>query len=135
MAPIVRTGAMVVVDHTDPVQWYGDAARNADRKMDVLVDLDVGDHRTGAGLEHGASGSRIEAAQEARAVCRPAFCTNTPNINAPRSGSIVIAVHCSGKLDPVALIFVIGQDLALHRPPIEPQPPSRLLIAPGLPIH
>ncbi len=49
MARIVRTGAMVVVDHADQVQWYGDAARNADRKTDVLVDLDVGDQRTGAG--------------------------------------------------------------------------------------
>src|SRR5258707_596793 len=48
MTRIVRTGAMVVVDHADQVQWYEEAARKADREIDVLVDLDVGDHRTGA---------------------------------------------------------------------------------------
>jgi len=48
MRRIAKTGAMVVVDHVDQVGWYNDAARSADRKVDVLVDLDVGDHRTGA---------------------------------------------------------------------------------------
>ena len=41
---IVRTGAMVVVDHPAQVAWY--ALTN--RPLDVLIDLDVGDHRTGA---------------------------------------------------------------------------------------
>ena len=41
---IAETGAMVVVDHIQQVEWY----QNAGRKIDVLVDLDVGDHRTGA---------------------------------------------------------------------------------------
>jgi 3-hydroxy-D-aspartate aldolase len=45
---IVPTGAMVVVDHVQQAEWYQDAARRAGRKTDVLVDLDVGDHRTGA---------------------------------------------------------------------------------------
>ena len=52
MARIVRTGAMVVVDHPQQVAAYdevmGEAARASKRKLDVLVDLDVGDHRTGA---------------------------------------------------------------------------------------
>ncbi len=44
IARIAATGAMVVVDHVKQVEWY----QNAGRKIDVLVDLDVGDHRTGA---------------------------------------------------------------------------------------
>lgn len=44
IARIAETGAMVVVDHIQQVEWY----RAAARKLDVLVDLDVGDHRTGA---------------------------------------------------------------------------------------
>ncbi len=45
---IVDTRAMVVVDHLQQAEWYQKAALSADRKVDVLVDLDVGDHRTGA---------------------------------------------------------------------------------------
>ena len=48
IARIVDTGAIVVVDHAQQAEWYQDAARGAGRKIDVLVDLDVGDHRTGA---------------------------------------------------------------------------------------
>ena len=52
MARIVNTGAMVVVDHPQQVAWYDEAAAQNNlgnqRKLDVLVDLDVGDHRTGA---------------------------------------------------------------------------------------
>ena len=48
MARIVNTGAMVVVDHLRQVAWYDQAARASNVKLDVLVDLDVGDHRTGA---------------------------------------------------------------------------------------
>jgi 3-hydroxy-D-aspartate aldolase len=48
MARVIATGAMVVVDHVDQVGWYHAAARSADRTIDVLIDLDVGDHRTGA---------------------------------------------------------------------------------------
>jgi D-serine deaminase-like pyridoxal phosphate-dependent protein len=48
IAKIVQTGAMVVVDHLQQVNWYQDAASAANRRIDVLVDLDVGDHRTGA---------------------------------------------------------------------------------------
>ena len=48
MARIVKTGAMVVADHPQQVAAYDEAARPAHRKLDVLVDLDVGDHRTGA---------------------------------------------------------------------------------------
>lgn len=47
MRRIVDTGAMVVVDHVQQVAWYDAAA--AGRVVDVLVDIDVGDHRTGAG--------------------------------------------------------------------------------------
>ena len=48
MARIVETGAMVVIDHVQQAAWYDDAARMAGRVVDVLVDLDIGDHRTGA---------------------------------------------------------------------------------------
>ena len=58
IARIVETGAMAVVDHEQQVEWYEqaaqaanqktDAAQGANKKMDLLVDLDVGDHRTGA---------------------------------------------------------------------------------------
>jgi D-serine deaminase-like pyridoxal phosphate-dependent protein len=48
MSRIAQTGAMVVVDHLLQVEWYQEAARAANRKIDVLVDVDVGDHRTGA---------------------------------------------------------------------------------------
>ena len=37
----------VVVDHADQVQLYSDAADRAGVILNVLVDLDVGDHRTG----------------------------------------------------------------------------------------
>jgi D-serine deaminase-like pyridoxal phosphate-dependent protein len=48
MARMVATGAMIVVDHLQQVNWYQDAAYAAARHVDVLIDLDVGDHRTGA---------------------------------------------------------------------------------------
>jgi 3-hydroxy-D-aspartate aldolase len=47
IARIVKTGAMAVVDHLQQVAWYQDAAL-ANGVVDILVDLDVGDHRTGA---------------------------------------------------------------------------------------
>ena len=39
---------MVVVDHPHQVTWYDEAAGAEGCKIDVLVDIDVGDHRTGA---------------------------------------------------------------------------------------
>ena len=48
MARAVATGATVVVDHVVQVEWYNAVARSADRVTGVVVDLDVGDHRTGA---------------------------------------------------------------------------------------
>ncbi len=48
MSRIAGTGAMVVVDHVQQVAWYDDAAQAVGRTVEVLVDLDVGDHRTGA---------------------------------------------------------------------------------------
>jgi D-serine deaminase-like pyridoxal phosphate-dependent protein len=48
MERIVQTGAMVVVDHVQQVEWYEQAAAKAGRTVEVLIDLDVGDHRTGA---------------------------------------------------------------------------------------
>ena len=47
-ARLIRTGAMAVVDHGRQVEWYQDAAYAADRTVNLLIDLDVGDHRTGA---------------------------------------------------------------------------------------
>jgi len=48
IARVAATGAMAVVDHAQQVAWYQEAARAADRMLDILIDLDVGDHRTGA---------------------------------------------------------------------------------------
>jgi D-serine deaminase-like pyridoxal phosphate-dependent protein len=48
IARIVETGAMAVVDHVQQAAWYQEAARAAGRMVDLLVDIDVGDHRTGA---------------------------------------------------------------------------------------
>ncbi len=48
MARAVATGAMVVVDHVTQVRWYQEAAAEAGTQVSVLVDLDIGDHRTGA---------------------------------------------------------------------------------------
>jgi 3-hydroxy-D-aspartate aldolase len=48
IARIVQTAAMVVVDHVQQAAWFEEAAQNANRTIDVLIDLDVGDHRTGA---------------------------------------------------------------------------------------
>lgn len=59
MRRLRNTGAMVVVDHVQQVECY----REAGVKAEVLVDLDVGDHRTGA--------ASVEQALEiARAVDR-----------------------------------------------------------------
>jgi 3-hydroxy-D-aspartate aldolase len=44
IARIVATGAMAVVDHVRQVEWYA----AVERPIDLLIDLDVGDHRTGA---------------------------------------------------------------------------------------
>jgi D-serine deaminase-like pyridoxal phosphate-dependent protein len=44
IARIAETGAMAVVDHVKQVEWYAATAR----PLDLLIDLDVGDHRTGA---------------------------------------------------------------------------------------
>ena len=44
MQRVAETGAMVAIDHVRQVEWY----ESARTKLDVLVDLDVGDHRTGA---------------------------------------------------------------------------------------
>ncbi len=43
----VSEGLMAVVDNAEQVRMYGEAAEAAGVKMELLVDLDVGDHRTG----------------------------------------------------------------------------------------
>lgn len=63
MARIAATGAMVAVDHALQVEWYNAVAAAAHQTIDVLVDLDVGDHRTGAG-------SMEQAVEIAQAVDR-----------------------------------------------------------------
>ncbi|HZL56131.1 MAG TPA: alanine racemase, partial [Bryobacteraceae bacterium] len=45
---IVETGAMAVVDHLKQVEWYQEAASALNVPVALLVDLDTGDHRTGA---------------------------------------------------------------------------------------
>ncbi len=61
MRRIVATGAMVAVDHARQAAWYEEAAAQAGRTVDILVDVDVGDHRTGAGSVEQA----VEIAQAA----------------------------------------------------------------------
>jgi D-serine deaminase-like pyridoxal phosphate-dependent protein len=52
MARVAALGStcrvMAVTDHLQQVAWYDTAARAAGTTLDLLVDLDVGDHRTGA---------------------------------------------------------------------------------------
>jgi D-serine deaminase-like pyridoxal phosphate-dependent protein len=48
IARLVATGAMVVVDHRRQAEWFQQAASAVNTQIAVLVDLDVGDHRTGA---------------------------------------------------------------------------------------
>jgi 3-hydroxy-D-aspartate aldolase len=48
IARIVSTRAMAVVDHVKQVRWYQEAGCAANVQVALLVDLDVGDHRTGA---------------------------------------------------------------------------------------
>jgi D-serine deaminase-like pyridoxal phosphate-dependent protein len=60
IARIAATGAMAVVDHVLQVEWYEAAAS---RPLDLLIDLDVGDHRTGAGAPP-------QALEIARAIAR-----------------------------------------------------------------
>lgn len=58
VARIAATGAMAVVDHVRQVEWYEAAAM---RPIDLLIDLDIGDHRTGAS-------SASQALEIARAI-------------------------------------------------------------------
>lgn len=61
IARIAATGAMAVVDHVRQVEWY----EAASHPIDLLIDLDVGDHRTGA--------SSAQALEVARAIARSSF--------------------------------------------------------------
>lgn len=57
IARIAATGAMAVVDHVRQVEWY----EATSRRIDLLIDLDIGDHRTGAS-------SPAQALEIARAI-------------------------------------------------------------------
>jgi 3-hydroxy-D-aspartate aldolase len=57
IARVAATGAMAVVDHLQQVEMYAATSR----PMDLLIDLDVGDHRTGAS-------SPAQALEIARAI-------------------------------------------------------------------
>jgi D-serine deaminase-like pyridoxal phosphate-dependent protein len=48
MRRLVATGAMAVIDHIGQVDWYREAAHEANRSVALVIDLDAGDHRTGA---------------------------------------------------------------------------------------
>src|SRR5687768_12936483 len=49
MARIVALAPNIaaVIDHAEQMRWYSEAASEANVILNVLVDLDVGDHRTG----------------------------------------------------------------------------------------
>jgi D-serine deaminase-like pyridoxal phosphate-dependent protein len=72
MTRVIATGAMVVVDHPDQVAWYEAAARSSRRTVDVLIDLDVGDHRTGARSTEQA----VEIAKAIKALSNEAHATH-----------------------------------------------------------
>jgi D-serine deaminase-like pyridoxal phosphate-dependent protein len=64
MARAVAACSMVVVDHAQQATWYAEAAKAAGKKLDVLVDLDVGDHRTGARKEQAlAIAEQVDASE------------------------------------------------------------------------
>jgi D-serine deaminase-like pyridoxal phosphate-dependent protein len=45
---VVATGAAAAVDHVRQVEWYSEATKAVPgRTMDLFIDLDIGDHRTG----------------------------------------------------------------------------------------
>jgi D-serine deaminase-like pyridoxal phosphate-dependent protein len=48
MRRVVAAGAMVVVDHVRQAEMYQEAACEANATIAVAIDLDAGDHRTGA---------------------------------------------------------------------------------------
>ena len=60
---VVATGAMAAVDHLRQAEWYAAAAQAANRTVDLLIDLDIGDHRTGVS-------STEQALEIARAIAR-----------------------------------------------------------------
>jgi D-serine deaminase-like pyridoxal phosphate-dependent protein len=66
VASFVQSGGnvRVVVDHPEQVRLYSDSAQRAGVTIDVLVDLDVGDHRTGISCDERA----IELAQTVNAA-------------------------------------------------------------------
>jgi D-serine deaminase-like pyridoxal phosphate-dependent protein len=64
MARAAAVCSLVVVDHPQQAAWYDQAARAAGRTLGVLVDLDVGDHRTGARPEQAvALAEQVDAAR------------------------------------------------------------------------
>lgn len=64
MARAASVCSLVVVDHPQQAAWYDEAARAAGRTLGVLVDLDVGDHRTGARPEQAvALAEQVDAAR------------------------------------------------------------------------
>ena len=66
IARIAATGAMAVVDHVRQVEWYAAVSR----PIDLLIDLDIGDHRTGAAsLEQALEIARAIAATPHLRLC------------------------------------------------------------------
>jgi D-serine deaminase-like pyridoxal phosphate-dependent protein len=64
MARAVAACSLVAVDHARQAEWYNQAARAVGKKLEVLVDIDVGDHRTGARTEQAlAIAEQVDAAE------------------------------------------------------------------------
>lgn len=64
IARVAATGAMAVVDHARQVEWYAATSR----PVELVIDLDIGDHRTGAS-------SPAQALEIARAIGKyPQLC-------------------------------------------------------------
>jgi D-serine deaminase-like pyridoxal phosphate-dependent protein len=71
VAACARAGGnvRVVVDHPEQVRLYSDSAQRTGVAVDVLVDLDIGDHRTGIPCDERA----IELAQTVNAAANLRF--------------------------------------------------------------
>jgi 3-hydroxy-D-aspartate aldolase len=107
MKRVVDTGAMVAVDHVQQVEWYEIAARDAERNVEVLVDLDVGDHRTGARPE--------QALEVARAVDRAGHLTLKGLQGYSVSGSHSGGFDERQRISEGAFQIALGVRDAMHR--------------------
>src|SRR5215471_5505439 len=95
IAELARRGAQiqVVVDHADQVRMYEESAAAAGTTLEMLVDLDIGDHRTGIPCDDRALAlaKRIGAAKNLEFVGLQAYSvsgSHTEGLEARREHSL-----------------------------------------------